>query len=152
MSDSTTPQPAQKTHDARWLPRWEIVALGVGDVLVMIIFAVIGRSSHGAITEDGPVLAVFNTAIPLATAWVVIGLFTGIYNSKGVVRLKGVILRTLLTGLLAGLPGVGLRAIWLGRPFLWSFAAVTTGFITLFALVWRVAWSRLRLLWWPELR
>jgi hypothetical protein len=133
-----------------WLPRWELAALALGDFLALILFATIGRSSHG-MTGPTPLLSVLNTAVPFMVAWLVVGMALGMYRGVALYPLGRVIWRTLLAGLIAGLLGVVLRAIWLGHSVATTFLLAGTTFSTLFLLIWRVAWSRLRRSWWPEL-
>jgi len=134
-----------------WLPRWELIALAVGDLIALIIFAALGRSSHNMDAGEGPLLAVLNTAAPFAVAWLLTGAAVGLYTGRALYPPGRVLLRTLLAGLIAGPFGVALRAVWLNRPIIWTFVLVATATSTLAMLVWRFAWSRLRRLWWPEL-
>lgn len=134
-----------------WLPRWELIALAVGDFIAMVIFAAVGRSSHNMDAGEGPLLAVLNTAAPFALAWLLAGAAVGLYTGKALYPPGRVLLRTLLAGLMAGPFGVALRAVWLARPIVWTFVLVATGTSTLIMLLWRFGWSRLRRLWWPEL-
>ena len=143
----TTPSPARPER----LPRWELLALFLGDLVTLTIFAAVGRSSHSMAVSEGPLLDVLNTAAPFMLAWLLSGIAVGLYSGKALFPLGRVLLRTLVTGLIAGPLAVALRAIWLGRPINWIFVLVATGTSTLMMLVWRVAWSRLRRLWGPEL-
>jgi FlaA1/EpsC-like NDP-sugar epimerase len=154
MMPEQIPDPASERQAASagpdWLPRWELAALALGDFLALILFAVIGRSSHG-MTGPTPLLSVLNTAVPFMVAWLVIGMVLGMYRGVALYPLGRVIWRTLLAGLIAGLLGVVLRAVWLGHPVVTTFLLVGTVSSTLFLLIWRIAWSRLRRSWWPEL-
>jgi hypothetical protein len=134
-----------------WLPRWEVIALAAGDSIAVLVFAVIGRASHDLLATDGPILATLNTAVPFAAAWIVVGLITGFYNGRALFPAGRVVWQTLLTGLFAGPLGVVLRAAWLKRPVIWVFLLVATAASTMVVLVWRLGWSFIRRLWWPEL-
>lgn len=144
---TTTPQPTVSQPD--WLPRWELIALFVGDLLVLTLFAAVGRASHSI--ETSGIRAVVNTAVPFMIAWLLVGLVLGMYSGKALYPLGRVIWKTLLAGLIAGPLGVALRALWQSRPIIWTFVLVATGTTTLMLLIWRAVWSRLRRLWWPEL-
>jgi len=142
---------AQPGADPRLLPRWELIALVLGDLLVLIVFAALGRSNHGLTAVDSSFRAVLNTAMPFVIAWIAGGLFTGAYQGQGLFPVGRTILRTLITAVIAGPLGTALRAAWLEREISWMFMLVATGTISLMMVIWRLGWSRLRRLWWPEL-
>lgn len=145
----TDPQPAPSAGPD-WLPRWELAALALGDFVALVVFAAIGRSSHH-LAGTTPLLAVLNTAVPFMVVWLVVGMALGMYRGLALYPLGRVVWRTLLAGLIAGPLAVLLRAVWQGRPVIGSFLLVATTFSTLFLLIWRVIWSRVRRSWWPEL-
>lgn len=133
------------------LPYWEMIVLVIGDLLVYFIFALVGRSSHGLSSAGISFIATLNTAMPFMLAWLLAAIVSGTYKSTALYPLWRVILRTLLGTVLAGVLGTTLRAAWLSRPLDLIFMGVAAAFSTLFMLIWRVAWSRFRRLWWPEL-
>ncbi len=137
--------------DPDWLPRWELVALAVGDLIALVIFATVGGASHGLLGGESPLIRVLNTAAPFMLAWLLVGMAIGVYRGTALYPVGRALGRTLAAGILAAPLGVVLRALWLARPVSWTFMLVATGASTLALLVWRVAWSRLRRAWWPEL-
>lgn len=154
----SSPPPSESTsahtlapRDPQWLPTWELVALALGDLIALTIFAAVGRASHDLIATQGAVRATLNTAAPFMLAWLLVGMALGMYRGTALYPLGRVLWRTLLAGAIAGPLGVAIRALWLQRPVIWTFMLVATATSTLALLVWRVAWSRLRRLWWPEL-
>ncbi len=154
--DETLESPAESqagntSSDPEWLPRWELIVLAVGDLIALVIFAIIGRASHQELTTQGPLLAVLNTAAPFMLSWLLVGMVLGMYRGKALFPLTRVIWRTLLAGFVAAPLGVAFRALWLGTHIVWVFMAVAAVFSTLALLVWRVIWSRIRRWWWPEL-
>ena len=154
MNEQNTPDtdtPAAPGRGPDWLPRWELFALALGDLLALIVFAAIGGTSHGTLSGDSSVLNVLNTAMPFLAAWLVVGMLLGLYRGRALYPLWRVIVLTLLAGVIAGPLGVALRAAWLRRPILMPFVLVGTAFSTLALVIWRVLWSRIRRLWWPEL-
>lgn len=138
-------------RDPQWLPTWELAALALGDLIALIVFAAVGRASHDLIATQGTVRATLNTAAPFMLAWLLVGMALGMYRGTALYPLGRVLWRTALAGAVAGPLGVAIRALWLRRPIIWVFMLVATATSTLALLVWRVAWSRLRRLWWPEL-
>ncbi len=150
-SSSNTPTEPFTPRDPRWLPTWELAALALGDLIALIIFAAVGRASHDLVATQGVLRATLNTAAPFMLAWLLVGMVLGMYHGTALYPLKRVLWRTALAGVIAGPLGVAIRALWLRRPIIWVFMLVATATSTLALLVWRVGWSRLRRLWWPEL-
>ncbi len=155
MSDlspsSNTPTEPFTPRDPQWLPTWELAALALGDLIALVIFAAVGRASHDLVATQGALRATLNTAAPFMLAWLLVGMVLGMYHGTALYPLKRVLWRTGLAGVIAGPLGVAIRALWLRRPIIWVFMLVATATSTLALLVWRVGWSRLRRLWWPEL-
>lgn len=135
-----------------WLPRWELVALFLGDLITLILFGVWGEARHELLqTAQGPVRAVINVAAPFMLAWLIVGAAVGTYRGTALYPLGRTVGRTLLAGLIAGPVGVAFWSLARGRWPVTVFFVVTTGISTAMLLVWRVAWSRIRRVWWPEL-
>jgi FlaA1/EpsC-like NDP-sugar epimerase len=134
-----------------WLPRWELIALVTGDMFVLILFVLLGRASHSVQAGQGALMAFVNTAAPFILAWVLVGTVVGMYSGRALYPLGRVIWRTALADLIAAPLGVVMRAVWLARPVAASFVVVAMLVTLVMMLIWRVGWSRLRRLWWPEL-
>lgn len=147
----STSTESSTSRDPQWLPTWELAALALGDLIALIVFAAVGRASHDLIATQGTVRATLNTAAPFMLAWLLVGMALGMYRGTALYPLGRVLWRTALAGAVAGPLGVAIRALWLRRPIIWVFMLIATATSTLALLVWRVAWSRLRRLWWPEL-
>jgi hypothetical protein len=134
-----------------------MVAVGLGDTAMLILFATLGRSSHQSVSEQSPVVGTINTAIPFIIAWLVVGAISGAFTGKAMFPLFRVVWRTLLASVIAGPLGVLLWSVLRAGPELqnftmsWDFVGVATGVTSGLLLVWRVVWSRIRRLWWPEL-
>lgn len=149
---------APKPHSPEWLPTWEIIAVGLGDMAVLTLFAIIGRSSHGVLSQTTPVLSVLNTAFPFFVGWLSVGAILGAFSGKAMFPVSRVLIRTVRAALVAGPISVllfyALRAVGQGFLFFsvqWSFMLVATVTTTIMLVIWRVIWSRFRRLWWPEL-
>lgn len=105
--------------------RWVWLA----DMLVLIVFAAIGRQSHG---ESNPISAILATAAPFALAWSLVGYFAGVLAPQP--RLQWLI-RTAGANVVACGVALVVRAAWLQRASIpWTFALVAFGFTTLFLL------------------
>jgi len=134
-----------------------MVAVGLGDTAMLILFAALGRDSHQSVSAQGPVIGTINTAVPFVVSWLVVGAISGAFTGKAMFPIGRVIWRTLLAAILAAPLGVVLRSALRAGPELqffeiqWSFMGVATGVTAGLLLAWRLFWSRLRRLWWPEL-
>jgi hypothetical protein len=149
VSDLQETPPAVAPSNPDRLPTWEIIALAVGDLIALILFVIVGRESHQM--EAAGFVGTINAAMPFVTAWLITAAVLGAFSGKAMYPLLRVIGRTLLAGIVAGPIGVLLRAALLGRMPAPMFFLVATGFTALMLLGWRMVWSRVRRLWWPEL-
>ena len=150
VQEPTLSAESEALANPNWLPTWELIALPVGDFITLLIFAAVGRASHD-IGGRSPFLALFDTAVPFMLAFLIVGMLVGLYRGKALYPVSRVLWKTALTGIIAGPVGVALRALWLNRAIAPTFVLVGTLSSTVMLILWRVAWSRLRRLWWPEL-
>jgi hypothetical protein len=129
------------TNPARGLSAWSGVqrtaALAGGDALVFLLFAAIGRSSHGAAAGLDALLQVAGTAAPFAAGWLVAAPLVGAYRPAVIAALRPMLARTALAWLAAWPVGLGLRALLLQRGIPISFALVTLATVLLLLLAWR---------------
>lgn len=155
------PSAPSKPHPPEWLPTWEIIAVAIGDVVALLIFAAIGRASHEVASSAGPAVGTVNTAFPFIVSWLALAAISGAFSGQAFYPVPRVIGRTLRASVPAAALGVLLRAALQAAPnqfyaFRWdsiqlSFILVSALATSALLLVWRVGWSRVRRLWWPEL-
>ena len=115
--------------------------LVVGDALALLIFAALGRASHG---EDAGLTAlaqVAETAAPFIIGWFAVAPLFGAYRAQMTGALQPMLARTALTWLVAWPIGLGLRALIRQTTIPVSFALVT--FVTVLAIMslWRGAFA-----------
>jgi len=116
-----------------------------GDLLVILSFVWVGRSSHSLsmtnITES------LSTALPFIISWFLITPWFGIYRAEVSRDWRKLVPRLLVAWTIAGPVALVLRALFLGRPLpegiIPIFAVVSFGYIGLVALVWRLGY-----IWW----
>lgn len=115
--------------------------LFAGDLLAFLVFAAIGRRSHGEAAGIAAIVEVGRTAAPFIGGWLLVAPVLGAYRSATTASMGAMARRTALTWLVALLPGAGLRAIDVGRLSPPSFYVVT--FLVLLALLcgWRTAFA-----------
>ena len=101
----------------------------LADMLVLVVFAAIGRQSHA---ESNPLGAILATAAPFALTWSVVGYLAGVLAPLP--RWEW-LRRTLLANVVSCAIALVVRALWLQRPDIpWTFALITFGVTTLFLL------------------
>lgn len=116
-----------------------------GDLLVILSFVWVGRSSHSLsmtnITES------LSTALPFIISWFLITPWFGIYRAEVSRNWRKLVPRLLVAWAVAGPIALVLRALFLGRPLpegiIPIFAIVSLGYIGLVVLVWRLGY-----IWW----
>jgi len=124
------------TRNANWQRSAILVA---GDIIVFLVFAIIGRRSHSEASNIfGPVI----TALPFAVAWFLVAPFVGAFK-RGLERNTGKFaLRTFLAWLAAWPVAMLFRGIFVDKGVPpWTFALITLISNTILLQVWRVPFS-----------
>lgn len=99
--------------------------LVAGDIVALLVFAAIGRRSHGEDAGPGAVLEVARTAAPFILGWLIAASLAGAY-APARTRGPGAMLLTTLLGWTGGLIlGAVFRAILIGRFSPISFYVIT---------------------------
>ena len=120
--------------------------LALGDLLVFLIFAAIGRNNHGEASGFAAIPQIVLTALPFAAGWFIVAPFVGVYRRELADQPKAMGMRTALAWLLSWPVGLLFRWFFVDRlknppttagEFA-SFATVTFIFNMLVLLVWRV--------------
>ncbi|GCE18072.1 DUF3054 domain-containing protein [Dictyobacter kobayashii] len=121
---------------------WTLI---IGDVLVFLIFSVIGRQSHG---EDSGLSAAFKvvwTALPFAISWFLIAPFMGAFRRELMTEPRQIARKTGFAWLAAWPLGVILHFVFEQHlPDLVSvitFGLVTLITNTVFLFVWRIPFA-----------
>ena len=124
-------------------PARNTIVLASGDLLVLLLFAIIGRRSHSLSVAD--IGADLTTAAPFIISWFLITPWFGLFRPEVSQNWRKLVPRLLLAWVIIGCPvALLLRALWLGRaipggiPL--SFAGVALAVTTLFTLVWRLGY------------
>jgi len=108
-----------------------------GDLLVFLLFAALGRASHGLLQEGPILLGIGRAAAPFLIAW---GIVAGAARLDRVDPAWGAgrtALRVGLAWLGAGILGLALRSLALGRPAPLPFAAITLIGNGVLLILWR---------------
>lgn len=114
----------------------------IGDVLVFLIFSVIGTYSHEGLMGIGQVIW---TALPFILSWFLIAPFLGAFRRELMTRPKAMALKTMLAWLAAWPLGVALHFVFdwhvISVVSTLSFALVTLITNAIFLLIWRVPFA-----------
>ncbi len=118
-----------------------------GDGLAFLIFAAIGRMSHGGISSPADLFSVVEIAAPFAVAWYVIAPFAGLYRPE-IAQTPAAALTRTPAAWLAALPLGILGRMLLRRedvPAI-TFWVITFVTVLLILLAWRgsYAWATRR--------
>lgn len=126
-------QPAQNRY---------VAILVIGDIIAFLVFAAIGRRSHGEAAGLAAGLEVFKTAAPFLLGWFLTAPFIGAYRQ--VTTPTWMARRTALAWLVAWPVGLALRALLLWRGIPVSFAIVTLLSNGVIICGWRTVFAWLR--------
>jgi len=116
-----------------------------GDLLVLLLFTWVGRSSHSLSSTD--ISAGLATAAPFIISWFLIAPWFGLFQVEVSQTWRKLIPRLLLVWLIGGPLAGLLRALFLGRPIpegiVPTFVVITMVIASLFMLIWRLGY-----IWW----
>ena len=118
--------------------RGRVVSLVIGDTLAFIIFAAIGRSSHGESVSPSSILQILLTAAPFAAGWFIVAPFLGAFRRDITDNPRKMVTRTLIAWVCSWPVAMALRGIFVdhGVPPV-SFALITLVFNTGILILWR---------------
>jgi hypothetical protein len=121
-------------------------ALAAGDALAFMLFAAIGRASHGEASGLDAVLQVAETAAPFAIGWFAVAPFVGAYRAEVAARPRAMLVRSALAWLIAWPIGLLLRALIRSSSIPATFAIITLVTVLIILLGWRgvFAWLSAR--------
>ena len=89
-----------------------LVSLVVGDILVFIIFAILGDTSHGKLSGLASVFHSIEVALPFIAGWFLVSPFMGLFRRAILTQPRAMAMRTLLTWLPAWVIAMILRGIF----------------------------------------
>ncbi len=130
-------------------PFARIATLAVGDAIVFLIFAAIGRNNHGEASGLAAIPQIVLTAAPFAIGWFIVAPFIGVFRRKLADEPKAMAMRTALAWLLSWPVGLLLRWFFVDRlknpptsiDAFTAFATVTFLFNMVVLLIWRVPYA-----------
>ena len=137
--ETNKPVTEKKARARREMPyKQAVIILVIGDLLCFLIFAALGRDTHGETSGFAAIPQIIKTALPFAAGWFLVSPFVGAFRHKILAQPRAMVIRTVLAWLLSWPIAMILRGIFVDHgipPF--SFAFVVLLFNTVLLLVWR---------------
>jgi len=89
-----------------------VTSLVIGDILVFIIFAIIGDTSHGKLSGLASVLHSIVVALPFIAGWFIVSPFMGMFRRELLTQPRAMAIRTLWVWIPAWVIAMVLRGIF----------------------------------------
>jgi hypothetical protein len=142
MAETTTsPQPSLTHSPASPASPWRTAALVIGDAVSFLIFAGVGRDTHGEATGLAALGQVALTALPFALGWFLVSPWVGAYR-RATNSVRRMLTRTELAWLASYPAALILRVILApDHQMPLTFAIVVLLANALFLGVWRTAFA-----------
>lgn len=121
--------------------RARIPALVLGDAVIFLLFAGLGRESHQEASGLGALGLVALTALPFALGWFIVAPLVGAYRARATANPGAMLRRTELAWLCAWPVTLLLRWGFTQKVPPWSFALVILLANALFLGAWRSAFA-----------
>lgn len=119
-----------------------IILLVIGDAIVFLIFAAVGRRSHGEAASISSFLLVVETAAPFALGWFIIAPVIGAYRYSQTTGVRKMAQRTALSWLAAWPVALLFRGIVVDRAVPpWTFMLISLISNMLFLEIWRTLFA-----------
>jgi hypothetical protein len=119
-----------------------IILLVIGDAIVFLIFAAVGRRSHGEVAGFSSFLEVVGTAAPFALGWFIIAPLVGAYHRRKTTGVRKIAQWTALSWLAAWPIALFFRGVSVDHAVPpWTFMLVSLISNMLFLEVWRVVFA-----------
>jgi hypothetical protein len=139
MEETNRPVTEKNVRAKKEIPyNQAVIMLVIGDLICFLIFAALGRNTHGEASGLAAIPQIIITAFPFAAGWFLVSPFVGAFRHKILTQPRAMVMRTALAWLLAWPFAMLLRGIFVdhGIPPL-SFAIVVLLFNMLLLLIWR---------------
>jgi len=133
------PSATKKVRARKEIPyKQAVIILVIGDLLCFLIFAALGRNTHGEASGFAAIPQIILTALPFVAGWFLVSPLVGAFRHKILSQPRAMVIRTAVAWLIAWPVAMLLRGIFVdhGIPPL-SFALVVLLFNMLLLLIWR---------------
>ncbi len=137
--ETNKPVTTKKVKARKEIPyKQAVIMLVIGDLVCFLVFAALGRDTHGEASGFAAIPQIIQTALPFAAGWFLVSPIVGAFRHKILAQPRAMVTRTALAWLLAWPVAMLLRGIFVdhGIPPL-SFAIVVLLFNMVLLLIWR---------------
>lgn len=114
----------------------QVAIAAMGDAVILLLFAAIGRASHGE-QVAGAVMRMVGTAAPFLLGWFAIAPLLGVYAPRSFTSARSSMSHTGRAWIAGCLVGLAIRSALQHRIVPASFAAITLVFNLVLLLAWR---------------
>ena len=139
MEETNRPVTEKNVRARKEIPyNQAVIMLVIGDLICFLIFAALGRNTHGEASGFAAIPQIILTALPFVAGWFLVSPLVGAFRHKILSQPRAMVIRTALAWLLSWPVAMLLRGIFYdhGIPPL-SFAIIVLLFNTALLLVWR---------------
>jgi hypothetical protein len=139
QDEADQPVRKRKYAQSKEMPYQQAVtSLVIGDILVFIIFAIIGDTSHGKVSGLASVLHSIVVALPFIAGWFIVSPFMGMFRRELLTQPRAMAIRTLWAWIPAWVIAMILRGIFFdhGVPAP-AFMAIALVFNAALLEIWR---------------
>jgi len=92
--------------------RQAVISLAIGDVLVFLIFVILGDTSHGKLSGFASILHIILVALPFIAGWFIVSPFMGMFKREIFTQPRAMAIRTALAWIPAWVIAMILRGIF----------------------------------------
>ena len=113
QDDTNQPATRRKYASSKEMSyRQAVISLAIGDILVFIIFAILGDTSHGKLSGLASLLHSIVVALPFIAGWFIVSPFMGMFRRELLTQPRAMAVRTLWAWIPAWAVAMILRGIF----------------------------------------
>ena len=113
QGETNQPATRRKYASSKEMPYHQaVISLAIGDILVFVIFVIIGDTSHGKLSGFDSILHIILVALPFIVGWFIVSPFMGMFRRDLLTQPRAMAMRTLWVWLPAWVVAMILRGIF----------------------------------------
>ncbi len=113
QGETNQPATRRKYASSKEMPyRQAVISLAIGDVMVFLIFVIIGDTSHGKLSGLASILHIILVALPFIAGWFIVSPFMGMFRRDILTQPRAMAVRTLWAWIPAWVIAMILRGIF----------------------------------------
>src|SRR5712692_1974130 len=96
QGETNQPATRRKYASSKEMPyRQAVISLAIGDVMVFLIFVIIGDTSHGKLSGLASILHIILVALPFIAGWFIVSPFMGMFRRDILTQPRAMAIRTI---------------------------------------------------------